>query len=198
MRTFTYRFIQAVRKYLRFAFKQGLLVSGTSLRSEHSPSGFYSFGAHGGRLPPSSGDLGRAVSRQLADPPSRSTSLVTTSGPAFKNAGPGRFSSKRKEIGAGPSAGYPVSRNSPTFGPRGGLAPKLESKAQEIAACACQLFPLRAWSYHQVAQLMGLLNWASGLIPLGRLYLRPIQRYFHSHVGQTPRSLPAYSSIGRA
>ena len=27
---------------------------------------------------------------------------------------------------------------------------------------------------------MGSLNWASGLIPLGRLYLRPLQRHFHS------------------
>ena len=27
---------------------------------------------------------------------------------------------------------------------------------------------------------MGSLNWASGLIPLGCLYLRPLQRHFHS------------------
>ena len=27
---------------------------------------------------------------------------------------------------------------------------------------------------------MGSLNWASGLIPLGHLYLRPLQQYFHS------------------
>ena len=27
---------------------------------------------------------------------------------------------------------------------------------------------------------MGSLNWASGLIPLGRLYLRPLQHHFHS------------------
>ena len=27
---------------------------------------------------------------------------------------------------------------------------------------------------------MGSLNWASGLIPLGRLHLRPLQRHFHS------------------
>ena len=33
---------------------------------------------------------------------------------------------------------------------------------------------------------MGSLNWASGLIPLGRLYLRPLQRHFHS-LGLTNR-----------
>ena len=61
-----------------------------------------------------------------------------------------------------------------------------ESKAQEIAARAGQLSSLRVLSYHQVAQLMGSLNWASGLIPLGRLYLIPLQHYFHS-LGLTDR-----------
>ena len=36
---------------------------------------------------------------------------------------------------------------------------------------------------------MGSLNWASGLIPLGRLYLRPLQRHFHS-LGLTSRFTP--------
>ena len=36
---------------------------------------------------------------------------------------------------------------------------------------------------------MGSLNWASGLIPLGRLYLRPLQRHFHS-LGLTDRFTP--------
>ena len=36
---------------------------------------------------------------------------------------------------------------------------------------------------------MGSLNWASGLIPLGRLYLRPLQPYFHS-LGLTDRFTP--------
>ena len=114
-------------------------------------------------------------SGRLADSPSRPTSLVTTSGTDFRNAEPGRFCSKRKEIRA---AKYPVSRNSPTFGLRGSLLP--ESKAQEIATHACKLSSLRALSYHQVSQLMGSLNWASGFIPLGRLYLRPLQCYFDS------------------
>ena len=36
---------------------------------------------------------------------------------------------------------------------------------------------------------MGSLSWASGLIPLGRLYLRPLQCYFHS-LGLTDRFTP--------
>ena len=40
-----------------------------------------------------------------------------------------------------------------------------------------------------MSQLMGSLNWASGLIPLGRLYLRPLQRHFHS-LGLTDRFTP--------
>ena len=36
---------------------------------------------------------------------------------------------------------------------------------------------------------MGSLNWASGLIPLGRLYLGPLQRHFHS-LGLTNRFTP--------
>ena len=61
-----------------------------------------------------------------------------------------------------------------------------ESKAREIAACACELSSLRVLSYHRVSQIMGSLNWASGLIHLGCLYLRPLQRYFHS-LGVTDR-----------
>ena len=40
---------------------------------------------------------------------------------------------------------------------------------------------------------MGSLNWASGLIPLGRLYLRPLQRHFHS-LGLTSRFTPTRRS----
>ena len=55
-----------------------------------------------------------------------------------------------------------------------------ESKAFEIVASARHLSSLRVLTYSQVSQLMGSLNWASGLIRLGRLYLRPLQRHFHS------------------
>ena len=60
-----------------------------------------------------------------------------------------------------------------------GKALLLESKAREIVACACHLSSLKVLNYTQVSQLLGSLNWASGLIPLGRLYLRPLQRHFH-------------------
>ena len=46
-----------------------------------------------------------------------------------------------------------------------------ESKAWEIVARACHLFSFQVLTYHQVSQLMGSLNWASGLIPLQRCQL---------------------------
>ena len=70
-----------------------------------------------------------------------------------------------------------------------GVALLPESKAQDIAARARQLSSLRVLYYYQVAQLMGSLNWASGLIPLGHLYLRPLKRYFHT-LGLTDRFMP--------
>ena len=47
-------------------------------------------------------------------------------------------------------------------------------------AHACRISSQKILSYTEVSQLMGSLNWASGLIPLGRLHLRPLQRHFHS------------------
>ena len=67
-----------------------------------------------------------------------------------------------------------------------GKALLLESKAGEIVACARHLSSLEVLNYTQVSQLLGSLNWASGLIPLGHLYLRPLQRHFHS-LGLTDR-----------
>ena len=55
-----------------------------------------------------------------------------------------------------------------------------ESKTREIVARARHLSSLRVLTFSQVSQLMGSLNWASGLIPLDRLYLRPLQRHFYS------------------
>ena len=70
-----------------------------------------------------------------------------------------------------------------------GRASLPESKAGEIVACACHLSSLKVLDYSQVSHLMGSLNWASGLIPLGRLYLRPLQRHFHA-LGLTIRFTP--------
>ena len=68
-----------------------------------------------------------------------------------------------------------------------------ESKAGEIVACTRHLSSLKVLNYSQVSHLMGSLNWASGLIPLGRLYLRPLQRHFHS-LGLTNRFTPPRQS----
>ena len=64
-----------------------------------------------------------------------------------------------------------------------------ESRTWEIVAHARHLSSIRVLTYSQVSQLMGSLSWASGLIPLGRLYLRPLQRHFHS-LGLTNRFTP--------
>ena len=42
--------------------KQGVPVSSTAIRSKHSPSNFYSFGAYGDSIPAPSGDLGDTIS----------------------------------------------------------------------------------------------------------------------------------------
>ena len=68
-----------------------------------------------------------------------------------------------------------------------------ESKAGEIVACARHLSSLKVLDYLRVSHFMGALNWASGLIPLGRLYLRPLQRHFHS-LGLTSRFTPPHRS----
>ena len=60
-----------------------------------------------------------------------------------------------------------------------GRALLTESKAREIIVRACDISSQPVLSYHRVSQFMGSLNWASGLIPLGRLHLRPLQRHFH-------------------
>ena len=70
-----------------------------------------------------------------------------------------------------------------------GRASLPESKAGEIVACARHLSSLKVLDYSQVSHLMGSLNWASGLIPLGRLYLRPLQSHFHA-LGLTSRFTP--------
>ena len=169
--------------------KQGVPVSSTTVRSKHSPSSFYSFGAYmyGDSIPAPSGDLCDTISGRLVNSPPGPSSFITTSGSAIKYARPCRLHSESKEIRTGPDSGSPVSRNSLTFGPRESFTPG--SKAWEIVACARHLSSLKVLDYTQVSQLLGSLNWASGLIPLGRLYLRPLQRHFHS-LGLTDRFTP--------
>ena len=156
--------------------KQGVPVSSATIRSKYSPSGFHSIGAHGDRLSAPSGDLGDTISRRLVNSPSGPYSFTPTSSSANEYARPCRLCTKQKEIRAGPNSGSPVSRNPFTSGLRGSSLP--ESKAWEIVARARHLSSLHVLSYIQVSQLMGSLNWASGLIPLGRLYLRPFNVIF--------------------
>ena len=167
--------------------KQGVPVSSATIQSEHNPSGFYSFGAHGDRISAPSGDLGDTISRLLVDSPPRPPSLNPTSSSANKYARPSRLYSEQKEIRARPVSGSPVFRNSLTSGPRGSFTSTVQSL--EDSARTRHLSSARVLTYSQVSQLMGSLNWASGLIPLGRLYLRPLQRHFHS-LGLTDRFTP--------
>ena len=122
----TYSFQQQKVPQVRLR-KQGVPVSGATIWSEHSPSGFYSIGAHGNRIPAPSGDLGDTISRRLVDSPPRPPSFNPTSSSANKYARPCRLYSEQKEIRAGPDSGPPVSRNSLMSGPRGGIAPRVQS-----------------------------------------------------------------------
>ena len=107
--------------------KQGVPVSSATVRSEHSPSGFYSIGAHGDRISVPSGDLGDTISRRLVDSPPRPPSFNPTSSSANKYARPCRLYSEQKEIRAGPDSGSPVSLNSLTSGPRGSFTSRVQS-----------------------------------------------------------------------
>ena len=107
--------------------EQGVPVSGATLQSEHSPSGFYSIGAHGDRLYAPSGDLGDTISRRLVNSPPRPPSFTPTSGSAHKYAGPSRLYPKQKEIRAGPDSGSPVPRNPFTSGLRGSFPSRVQS-----------------------------------------------------------------------
>ena len=164
--------------------KQGVPVSSATVRSEHSPSGFYLIGAHGDRISAPSGDLGDTISRRLVDSPPRPPSFTPTSSSANKYARPCRLYSEQKEIRAGPDSGSPVSRNPFTSGLRGSFPSRVQSLGD-----SCRRTPSILPPSAQVSQLMGSLNWASGLIPLGRLYLRPLQRHFHS-LGLTDQFTP--------
>ena len=107
--------------------KQGVPVSSATIRSEHSPSGFYSIGAHGDRLSSPLGDFGDTISRRLVNSPPRPPSFNPTSSSAHKYAGPCRLYPKQKEIRAGPDSGSPVSRNPFTSGLRGSFPSRVQS-----------------------------------------------------------------------
>ena len=86
--------------------KQGVPVSSATIRSEHSPSGFYLIGAHGDRLSAPSGDLGDrpTISGRLVNSPSGPQSFTPTSSSADEYARPCRLCTKQEEIRAGPDS----------------------------------------------------------------------------------------------
>ena len=67
------------------------------------------------------------------------------------------------------------------------------SKAREIMAHECLIFSQKTLSYAEVSQFMGSLNWALGLMLLGHLHLRLLQRHFHS-LGVTNLFSPPWRS----
>ena len=121
-----------------------------------------------------SGDLGDTISRRLVNSPSRPQSFTPTSSSANKYARPCRLCSKQKK------SELDLTQDIHFLGIRLrldlGEASLSESKAWEIVARTRHLSSLHVLTYTQVSQLMGSLNWASGL---GRLYLRHLQRHFH-------------------
>ena len=148
--------------------KQGVLVSSATIRSEYSPSGFYLIGAHGDRLSAPSGDLGDTI--RTAKFYSNFKVINTLDLVGFV------LSRKKSELDLTQDLQFLRIRLRLDLGE----ASLPESKAWEIVARARHLSSLRVLTYTQVSQVLGSLNWASGLIPLGRLYLRPLQRHFHS------------------
>ena len=150
--------------------KQGVSVSGTSLRSEHSPSDFY---LH---------HLGISVIPYLDDwlvhHPDHQVLLQYNQAQLLDKLDLVGFILNRKK------SELDLVQDIQFLGIRlrldSGEAFLPEPKAWKIVARACDLSSLRILSCQCVSQFMGSLNWASGLIPLGRLYLRPLQRYFHS------------------
>ena len=113
--------------------KQGVPVSSATIRSEHSPSGFYSIGAHGDRLSAPSGDLGDTISRVddwLIHHPDRQVLLRHQA----HHSRPCQLYPKQKEIRAGPDSGSPVSRNPFTSGLRGRFPSRVQSLGD---SCTC-------------------------------------------------------------
>ena len=103
---------------------------------------------------------------------------------ANEYARPCRLCSKQKEIQTGPDSGYPVSWNSFTSGLRGSFPSRVQSLGDSCSRTPSILPPCT--SLCSSVPAYGVTHWASGLIPLGGLYPRPLQRHFLS-LGLTDR-----------
>ena len=140
------------RKYLCFAF-ENKVYQFRVLQSEHCPSGTYSPGTNSDSLPPR--DIGNSISKRLVDTLPRPPSVTS---PPVQDI---QF------------LGLPLLLDQ-------GRVSLPESKAQGDRAHARLISSQKTLSYTEVCHFMGSLNWASCLIPLCRLHLRPLQRHFHS------------------
>ena len=171
--------------------KQVVPVSSTTFWSKYGPSSFYSFGAHGDSIPAPSGGLGIPyLDDWLVHHPDRQI-LLRHQALLIDTLDLVGFILNRKK------SELDLTQDLQFLGIHLrldlGRALLPESKAGEIVACARHLSSLEVLNYSQVSHLMGSLNWASGLIPLGHLYLRPLQRHFHS-LGLTNRFTPPRKS----
>ena len=128
-----------------------LSVLSNSLRSEYSPPP----PAHCCGLPPQSGDIGTTISQPLVNPSSRLTSLLYLLQIKCKK-------SQLELLQDMQFLGFRLRLNLGRV-----LLP--DSKSHQVVSSQSVL------SYQQVSQLMGSLNWASGLTPLGCLHPRKLQ-----------------------
>ena len=167
--------------------KQGVAVSGATIRSEHSPSAFYSIGAHGDKLFAPSGDLGDTISRRLVDSPPRPPNLTPTSSSTIKYARPCRLYSEQKEVRAGPDSGSTVSGNPFTSGPRGSFPSRVQSLGDSCTRTPSILPP--STNLFSSVPAYGVTQLGLRSYPPGSFVPETLQRHFHS-LGLTDRFTP--------
>ena len=158
--------------------KQGISVPSNFLWSKPCPSGIYLSGAHSGSLPPLSGDIGKPMSRGLVNTPPRPSSLLCNQSQLLKTLDlvDLKLNEEKSELDIVQEIQFLRLR----LRLDQGRASLPESKAREIIACERRISSQPILSYTQVSHFIRSLNWASGLIPLGRLHLKPLQQHFHS------------------
>ena len=146
--------------------KQGISVLlSTSLQSEHCPSGIYSFGAHSGSLPPSSGDISNPISRRLVNTPPRLSSFILPPVSVSKHTEHGRPQVKRSEIRTRTSSDYPVSGASVMPGSEESFPPNIQGSGDN-STCVPDILPVsavvqRSVPVHGITQL-GLRSHPTG------------------------------------
>ena len=123
----------------------------------------------------------------LINSPPRPPSSTPILSSAHKYAGPSRLYPKQKVIRAGPDPGSPVSRNPFTSGLRGSVPSRVQSLGDSYSRTPSILPP--STDLFSSVPAYGITQLGFRFILLGRLYLRPLQRHFHS-LGLTDRFTP--------